>query len=103
MEDKIFINNNHSYAFIFSKPKSIKKEQSEFLSNFWEKFHNSCKVNALPVVIIEMSKEKIYIQNKNIIEVNEQNVSSYIRALISVLRRYKEKDNTDNIEKVFLK
>ena len=46
-----------------------------------------------------MSKEKVYIQNKNIYEVNENNVSSYIRALISVLRRYKEKDNTDKIEK----
>ncbi len=98
-KDKIFINNNHSYAFIFSKPKSIKKEQSEFLSNFWEKFRNSCKENGLPVEIIEMSKEKVYIQNKNIYEINENNVSSYIRALISVLRRYKEKDNTDKIEK----
>lgn len=34
-KDKIFINANHySFAFIFSKQKTIKKEQSEFLSNY---------------------------------------------------------------------
>ena len=37
-KERIFINPNHSFAFIFSKPRIIKKEQSEYLSEFWDKF-----------------------------------------------------------------
>ena len=37
-KDKIFINNNHSYAFIFSKPKSIKKNNLNFYQIFGKNF-----------------------------------------------------------------
>ena len=36
-ENKIFNNGNHSFAFIFSKSQTIKKEQSQFLIQFREK------------------------------------------------------------------
>ena len=37
-KERIFTNPNHSFAFIFSKPTSIKPEQSKFLTEFWENF-----------------------------------------------------------------
>ena len=98
-KDRIFTNPNHSFAFIFSKPRTIKKEQSEFLTNFWDKFGKYCKSNNLLVELIEMSKEKLYIINNNVIEINEENIISYIKAILNVLRRYKDKDNNDKTEK----
>ena len=98
-KDRIFINSNHSYAFIFSKPKTIKNEQSKYLTQFWDKFGKYCKDNGLPVELVEMSKEKLYIQDKNNLEINEQNVMAYIKSIINVLRRFKEKDNNDKTEK----
>ena len=85
-KERIFINSNHSLAFIFSN-----------------KFCKYCKVNRLPVELIEISKEKLYIQNKNNLEIKEQNVMAYIKSIINVLRRVKEKDNNEKIEKAFLK
>ena len=46
-----------------------------------------------------MSKEKLYIQDKNNLEINEQNVMAYIKSIINVLRRIKEKDNNSKTEK----
>ena len=98
-KDRIFTNPNHSFAFILSKPKNIKIEHSEFLTKFWEKFGHYCKSNELPVELIEMSKEKLYIQKGNVYEINEEYLLIYIKAILNVLRRYKEKDNNDKIEK----
>lgn len=67
------------------------------------KFGKYCKDNRLPVELIEISKEKLYIQNKNNLEIKEQNVMAYIKSIINVLRRVKEKDNNEKIEKAFLK
>ena len=99
-KERIFINNNHSLAFIL---KTIKDEQSEFLTQFWNKFGKYSKDNRLPVELIEISKEKLYIQNKNNLEIKEQNVIAYIKSITNVLRRVKENDNNEKIEKVFLK
>lgn len=63
-KDRIFTNPNHSFAFIFSRPKNIKKEESVFLTNYWSKFGNYYKDNYLPVKMIEMSREKLYKINK---------------------------------------
>ena len=97
-KDRVLDNPKHSFAFIFSKPKTIKEEQSEFLTKFWDKFSKYCKSNDLLVEVVEMSKEKLYINN-NINLINEENVHNYIKSLLNVLRRYKEKDNNDKTEK----
>lgn len=99
-KDRIFNNPNHSFAFIFSKPKTIKKDASDFLTNYWNKFGQYCKENQLPVELIEMSKEKLYkISNNNIIEINEDNIVDYNKAVINILRRYKDYDNNAKTEK----
>ena len=102
-KDRIFTNQNHSFAFILSKPKSIKEEQSQFLTKFWDKFSRFCKAeeNKLPVELIEMSKEKLYTQNKDIFEINEEYINLYIKSILNVLRRYKDKDNNNKIEKSY--
>ena len=98
-KDRIFVHPNHSFAFIFSKPMSIKPDQSTFLSQFWDKFGQKCKSENLPVELIEMSKDKLYIIKKNVYEINENNVMSYAKKMISILRRYKDKDNSDKTQK----
>ena len=98
-KERIFISNNNSFVFILSKPKTIKLEQSNYLTQFWEKFSKYCKDNRLPVELIEMSKEKMYIQDKNNLEINEQNIMIYIKSIINVLRRIKQKDNNEKTEK----
>ena len=98
-KERIFTNPNHSFAFILSKTKTIKEEQSQFLTEFWDKFGRFCKANDLRVELIEMSKEKLYIQNENIVGINEENINSYIKSILNVLRRYKDKDNNNKIEK----
>ena len=45
-----------------------------------------------------MSKEKLYIDINNN-KINEENLNNYIKSLLNVLRRYKEKDNNDKTEK----
>ena len=45
-----------------------------------------------------MNKKNFYIQNKKDCKVIEKNVEDYIKGLVSVLRRVKEKDNDDKIE-----
>ena len=97
-KERIFNEKNNSFAFIFSKPKTIRDEQSEFLTQFWNKFGKYCKDNRLPVELIEISKEKLYIQNKNNLEIKEQNVMAYIKSIINIFRRVKEKDNNEKIE-----
>ena len=98
-KERIFDDYNNSFAFIFSKPKTIKDEQSKFLTQFWEKFGKYCKSNNLLVDVIEMSKEKMYIQDKNNLEINENNVNAFIKSIINVLRRSKMNDNNDRTEK----
>ena len=98
-KEKIFINPNHSFAFIFSKPMSIKPEQSKFLTEFWENFGKKCQLEKLPVEIIEMYKDKLYIRKNNIYEINENNVMLYIKKILSILRIYKDKDNNSKTEK----
>ena len=98
-KDRIFTNPNHSFAFIFSKPKTIKEEQSKYLTESWDKFGRFCKMNRLQVELIEMSKEKLFIQNENMFEINEENLNSYIKSILNVLRRNKVKDNNNKIEK----
>lgn len=39
--------------------------------------------------------------NSNIIKINEEKVMEYNKVIIDVLRRYKENNNNDNIEKAF--
>lgn len=40
-----------------------------------------------------MSKEKLLIKEKNNYFINDDNAYNYIKELINVLRRYKDKDN----------
>ena len=98
-KDNIFVNPNHSFAFIFSKPISIKPEQSKFLSEFWDKFGKKCKSEKLPVELIEMTEEKLYTKNKDKYDINEENVREYVKQILNVLRRYKDKDNDNKTEK----
>ena len=98
-KDRIFTNPNHSFAFILSKPKTIKEEQSNFLTDFWDKFGRFCKTNKLAVELIEMGKEKLYIQNKNIFGINEEYIKLYIKSILNVLRRTKYNNNNNIIEK----
>jgi len=51
------------------------------------------------VELIEMSKEKIYIQNDNKFEINEKYINPYIKSIINILRRNKNNDNDYIIEK----
>ena len=46
-----------------------------------------------------MNKKHFYIQNKNDYQVIEENIEAYIKTIVLVLRRVKEKDNNDEIEK----
>ena len=46
-----------------------------------------------------MNKKHFYIQNKNDYQVIEENIEAYIKTIVLVLRRVKEKDNNDQIEK----
>ena len=98
-KERIFTNPNHSFAFILSKPKTIKEEQSQFLTDFWDKFSNFCKTNQIQVELIEMSKEKLFIQNKNTFEINEEYLKIYIKSILNVLRRTNDNDNKNKIEK----
>ena len=67
------------------------------------KFGKYCKDNKLPVELIEMHKEKLFIQNGNNFEINEDNVMAYIKSIINVLQRVKKIDSNEKIEKAFLK
>ena len=98
-KERIFTNPNHSFAFIFSKPTSIKPEQSKFLTEFWENFGKKCQKEKLPVEIIEMYKDNLYIRKNNVYEINEKNVMLYIKQMLSILRIYKDKDNNSKTEK----
>ena len=98
-KDRIFTNTNHSFAFILSMPKTMKEEKSNCLTDFWDKFSKFCKINKLRVELIEMTKEKLFIQNENIFGINEENLNSYIKSIINILRRNKDKDNNNKIEK----
>ena len=49
--------------------------------------------------MIEMDKERLYIQKDNSYEINEEYLQNYIKAILNVLRRYKDKDNNNNTEK----
>ena len=69
------------------------------MTNYWNKFSKFCKDNYLPVEMIEMSKEKFYKINNNMAEINEENISNYIKSITTILRRYKERDNMDKTEK----
>ena len=51
----------------------------------------------MPVELEEMNKEKLYIQNKDTYEINEEKVNIYIKAILNVLRRVKDKDNRTTI------
>ncbi len=46
-----------------------------------------------------MNKKHFYIQNKNDYQVIEENIEAYIKTIVLVFRRFKEKDNNDEIEK----
>ena len=98
-KERIFTNPSNSFAFILSKPKNIKEDHSQFLTEFWNKFCSFCKSNKFQVEMIEMSKEKLYIQKGNSYEINEEYLQNYIKAILNVLRRYKDKDNNNNTEK----
>ena len=66
---------------------------------FREKFKQSCKDVRLPVEIIEINKKQFYIQNKNDYQLIEENIEVDIKTIVSIIRRFKEKDNNDEIEK----
>ena len=92
-EERILNNPKHSFTFIFSKSESINNEQSEFLTQFWEKFIKYCKSKFLLVEFIEMNKEKL-----DNIKINEENLNNYIKAIVNALIRYEKKDNDDITE-----
>ena len=98
-KERIFTNPSNSFAFILSKPKNIKDEHSQFLTEFWNKFGSFCKSNNFQVEMIEMDKERLYIKKENSYEINEEYLKNYIKAILNVLRRYKDKDNNNNTEK----
>jgi len=81
----------------------LKEEQSNFLTDFWDKFSKFCKTNKLRVELIEMTKEKLFIQNENIFWINEENLNSYIKLILNILKRNKDKDNNNKIEKPIFK
>ena len=98
-KERIFTNPSNSFAFILSKPNNIKEKYSQFLTEFWNKFGSFCKSNKFQVEMVEMTKERLYIQKPNSYEINEEYLQNYIKAILNVLRRYKDKDNNNNIEK----
>ena len=63
------------------------------------KFGNYCKSNDLPVELIEMTKDILFIHNNKTLEINEESISNMIKVIISVLIKNKEGDNNDKIEK----
>lgn len=69
------------------------------MDGYWDKFFKYCKTKYLPVGLIEITKEKIFIQNKNIYEINEEYIMTYLKDRLSVLKRYKENDNKNKTEK----
>jgi hypothetical protein len=86
-------------VFIFSKFENIEKEKSDFLTDLWTKFGNYCKSNDLPVELIEMTKDKLFIHNNKTLEINEESISNMIKAITSFLIKNKEFDNNSKIEK----
>ena len=48
-----------------------------------------------------MTKEKLFIKNGNAFDINEDNIMAYVKQILSVLRRYKDKDNNCKTEKIF--
>jgi hypothetical protein len=65
----------------------------------WTKFGNYCKSNDLPVELIEMTKDKLFIHNNKTLEINEESISNMIKAITSFLIKNKEVDNNSKIEK----
>ena len=63
------------------------------------KFGNYCKSNDLPVELIEMTKDILFIHNNKTLEINEESISNMIKVITSVLIKNKEGDNNDKIEK----
>ena len=85
-----FLNEKNSLVFIFSKFENIEKEKSDFLTNLWTKFGNYCKSNDLPVELIEMTKDKLFIHNNKTLEINEESISNIIKAITSFLIKIKK-------------
>ena len=65
----------------------------------WTKFGNYCKSNDLPVELIQMTKDKLFIHNNKKLEINEESISNMIKAITSFLIKNKEFDNNSKIEK----
>ena len=65
----------------------------------WTKFGNYCKSNDLPIELIEMTKDKLFIHNNKTLEINEESISNMIKAITSFLIKNKESDNISKIEK----
>ena len=99
IKDRAFLNEKNSLVFIFSKFENIEKEKSDFLTDLWTKFGNYCKSNDLPVELIEMTKDILFIHNNKTLEINEESISNMIKVITSVLIKNKEGDNNDKIEK----
>ena len=65
----------------------------------WTKFGNHCKSNDLPIELIEMTKDILFIHNNKTLEINEESISNMIKVITSILIKNKEGDNNDKIEK----
>ena len=99
IKDRAFLNEKNSLVFIFSKFENIEKEKSDFLTDLWTKFGNYCKSNDLPVELIEMTKDILFIHNNKTLEINEESISNMLKVITSVLIKNKEGDNNYKIEK----
>ena len=99
MRDRAFLNEKNSLVFIFSKFENIEKEKSDILTDLWTKFGDYCKSNDLPVELIEMTKDKLFVHNDKTLEINEESILNMTKVITSVLIKNKENDNNSKIEK----
>ena len=99
MRDRVFLNKNNSLVFIFSKFENIEKEKSDILTDLWTKFRDYCKSKYLPVELIEITKDKLFVHNNKTLEINEESISNMTKVITSMLIKNKENDNNGKIEK----
>ena len=101
--EKLFTNNNIFLSFILSKFKIIKKEEYKDLSFLLKNIGKYCESRELPIKLIEITEEKLYIKNKGYLQINEENIEKYIKDLTSVLIVNDEKENNYKIAKPIFK
>ena len=103
-KNRIFVNPNHSFAFILSKNKNRSNEnyhyghyeEDKFFTDIWDKFSSFCISNNLNV---ELFETEFYISNKGYICINKKKFNNYIKFLFNILKRDISEDNNNKIIK----